>query len=120
MSGAAALMGGNTPAANGYTGTAPAQPVQVAQSGPTYPGSFAPNMPPRAGPLGAMPQQFPGLPAPPPGQQYNPADLQRYVAHLRLQDQMNAALGRRNPVSVEEGLKMAPGGSMSPGYIGEA
>src|SRR5205823_12600169 len=92
--------GANTNAPVGFASIPPPpQPIRLAQNGPQIPGGLAPPsmpsasampatpaMPRPAMPIGGnypgslapagMPQQFPGLPAPPPGQQYNPADLQ--------------------------------------------
>jgi len=96
------------------------QPIRLAQNGPLLPGSLAPppSMPAApATPSTSAPPMFTGPAfgslAGPRQPQLNPA----YVQWLRTLDQLNAALGRKNPVSVEESLKMLPGFSMSPEYL---
>ena len=95
---------GGSPAAPSAFGS-PAPTMQPAQAGPqAMPQAVGPSAAPGAPPQGT------GL------RPFNPA----YLAWAQQQDRVNAALGRRNPVAVEEALKMAPGMSMSPSYLAAA
>lgn len=47
-----------------------------------------------------------------PGRQLNPA----YIDWALREDRRNSLLGKRNPIQVDEAIKMVPGGAMSPEY----
>ncbi len=110
---------------SGTLPSAAGRPVPAAPQAPAAPfGSLAPQMPavPTAPPPGTVsPSMMPatgtpfGSPAPAPPAQTSGAGMPglnpAYVAWAQQQDRLNAALGRRNPTTIDEALKMALSGS---------
>ncbi len=89
----------------------PPRPVQVAQATPQTMTDV---------PASAFAALVPGVSNLVPGGAGLPPISPEYLAWARRQDQINALLGRRNPVSIENVLQMAPGGALSPQYLAAA
>jgi muramidase (phage lysozyme) len=112
------------PTMDGRYGSAPQQPVRLAQNGATPfgltppvapptappPNAVAPPMMPPTAPFGSL---APGMPpvAQPGAPRFNPA----FLSWAQQQDRINAALGRRSPEVVSEALKMAL--SQNPAFL---
>jgi hypothetical protein len=117
---------GAPPAAGGFTAPPGASLASFLSPGGVTGGGSMPMRPPVAAGSSApfaIGGGAPAVPTPPAPQQMTVGGLRvnpQFLAWAQAQDRLNALMGRRNPVQVDEALRMQPGGSLSPQYLGAA